>query len=129
MAADGILDYVIGVNTGRAEGDALSAIRARAAESRHADEVARIESRKSIDVAMVTVIANTWRARYLREQAARRGWQRHGMAANELIQKLTGTDEDGADDLITESSRLHKAKLDASIASVDNTLFHGEAQK
>jgi hypothetical protein len=51
------------------------------------------------------------------------------MAAREIIQKMAGTDKEGAEQLIAESMKLHQAKLDASIASVDNTLFHGKTQQ
>jgi hypothetical protein len=110
-----IMDYVIGANAGKAQGEAI--------------ERSSLQDDNAHDIGMLAIIVATWKGRYEREQSARRGWQEKGMAARELIQKLTGTDKEGAEQLIAESIKLHQVKLDSSLEYVDKLLFNGNSKQ
>jgi len=111
MAVDGILDYVIGVNTGKAQGDAIGRVR---------------ENSLQAQLDMMEVSDALWKARYERERANRRGWKRHGMAASEVIAELAGVDKDVAEKMVSDHAEKNKARFDAENARVDVLLFHGK---
>ena len=68
---------------------------------------------------------DAWRARFERERADRRGWQRNGIAARELIQKLANVDREGAQKMIDACAAENKDRLDKSIAGIDEWNFTG----
>lgn len=68
---------------------------------------------------------DAWKARFERERATRRGWQQNGMAARDLIQKLANVDREGAQKLIDQAYEQNKARIDASVAGVDEWKFTG----
>ena len=123
-----IMDYMIGANLGKAQGEAIERSRSRTAEQIHAIERESLQDDNAHNMGMLAIVVAAWKGRYEREQSARRGWQEHGMAATRLVQKLTGTDKEGAKKLIAESIKQHQVEIDASLTKVDDMLFRGDSQ-
>jgi len=121
-----IMDYVIGANAGKAQGEAIERSRSRTAEQIHAIERESLQDTNAHNIGMLAIIVAAWKGRYEREKAARRGWKEHGMAASEIIEKLTGANKDAVEKMVDEHIKQHLARFDAENARVDDLLFHNK---
>ena len=125
--ADDIAGYIMGQMAGdqRASSARIDADRAQMDAQIARQGAAAASDRALLAMGFAQQQINAWRARFERERADRRGWQRNGIAARELIQKLANVDREGAQKMIDACAAENKDRLDKSIAGIDEWNFTG----